>query len=290
MSQLTQRLRARVSRLVGSEPPVTVAPPWADVTPRVFPALSEHTRRYMDRLGPQDLTPYEFRVFSQNGEDGIISEILSRIGIGPRWFVEFGIGSGHQGNCVLLADVYRWNGLFCELDQQAFEKLAAKYQHNPRVKTDCVAITPDNVEAVFERHQVDLELDVLSIDVDTIDFWIWKAIDRFRPRLVIVEYNASLSPDRAQVFPNDPSARWDETSYYGSSLGAFRLLGRQKGYDLVHTDLLGINAFFVRRDLADRVGITAPPIRALNFGLTGGSMPVDPLGRAWVEVPEGDSG
>jgi len=152
-----------------------------------------------------------------------------------RWFVEFGIGTGHQGNCVLLADIYAWNGLFCEPDVSSFPKLAAKYDKNPQVHTDDHAVTPNNVEEIFERHGVPKEFDVLSIDVDTIDYWIWDAITRYRPRLVIVEYNSSLSSERAEVFPRDECARFDGTAFYGSSLGAYRYLAHRKGYQLVHT-------------------------------------------------------
>jgi hypothetical protein len=135
-----------------------------------------------------------------------------------------------------------------------------------RVRTDPTAVTPRNIEEVFARHGVPEELDVLSIDVDTIDYWIWAALGHYRPRLVVVEYNASLSHEEALVFPNDETARWDETSYYGSSLGAFRQLAAVKGYQLVHTEMSGTNAFFVRSDLSDLVDVSDPPMRSTNFG------------------------
>jgi hypothetical protein len=249
-------------------------------------ALSDHARRYADNVGAADLTPFESRVFSQNGEDGVISEILSRAGVTERWFVEFGIGSGHEGNCVLLADAYGWEGLFCEPDPEFFEQLAHKYQHNPRIRTAQVRVAPTNVERIFEQYGVPTDLDVLSIDVDTIDFWIWRAIKHYRPKLVVIEYNASLSPDRAEVFPYDENARWDGTAFYGSSLGAYRRLAAAKGYQLVHTDLCGINAFFVRGDLSAKVGVAAAPIRVANFGLTGMQMPPDPQHRAWQQLDD----
>jgi hypothetical protein len=255
-----------------------------DAVGRILPAMAAHTADYAEALGAHDLTRYEQRVFSQNGEDGVIAEILSRVGVGPRWFVEFGIGTGHQGNCVLLADVYGWNGLFCEPDPEGYAGLQAKYRANPRVRTDPQAITPGNIEAVFERHGVPEDLDVLSIDVDTIDYWIWKAVARYRPRLVVIEYNGSLSVDEALVYPYDDNARWDETAYYGSSLGAFRQLGAEKGYRLAHTELNGVNAFFVRDDLAATVGVDEPPLRTTNFGLTGAAMPPDPHQRAWQRL------
>jgi hypothetical protein len=250
----------------------------------VYSALSSHAAAYRGVLGSPDLSTYEAQVFSQNGEDGVIAEILARIGVGERWFVEFGIGTGHQGNCVLLADAYGWSGLFCEPEPDQYAALARKYERTPAVRTAMVAITSANVEDVFRDHGVPEEPDVLSIDVDTIDFWIWKAITSFRSRLVVIEYNSVLSAERALVYPDRSDARWDGTAYYGSSLGALRRLGAEKGYRLVHTDLCGVNAFFVRNDLAGAVGVDVPPLRTANFGFVGATMPPDPLRRAWVDL------
>lgn len=274
----------RARRLVaGSHPAPRPASGTDHIVTQVLSGLARHRDRYAESLGAPDLTPYELRVFSQNGEDGVIGEILRRIGVTNRWFVEFGIGTGHQGNAVLLADAYAWSGLFCEPDASAFPALARKYSSNPLVAAEQVSISPANVEEVFERHGVPLELDLLSIDVDTIDYWIWGALTTYRPRLVVVEYNSTLDMDRVQVFPNDAGHRWDETVFYGSSLGAFISLGRSKGYQLVHTEMNGVNAFFVRGDLADAVGVKSPPKRRPNFGLVGAEMPPDPHQRKWID-------
>ncbi len=277
--------RRVLNRLKGpSGTPLPRSPIYSDATEKIYPALAIHADRYLKALGAPDLTPFEMRVFSQSGEDGVIAEVLSRIGTENRWFVEFGIGTGHQGNCVLLADVYGWSGLFCEPDDSTFPQLQRKYLYNPNVQTDRTAITPDNIEDVFDGHGVPLELDVLSIDVDTVDYWIWKALNKFRPRLVVVEYNSSLSPHEALVFPNDSTVRWDETRFYGSSLGAFIHLAAEKGYQLVHTEMNGVNAFFVRDDCAAAVAVSSPPTRSANFGLTGGEMPPDTLNRSWITL------
>jgi hypothetical protein len=274
-----------VYRLAGPAAPMLRRFLYVDATQRIYPALAIHSDRYREALGAQDLTSFEMRVFSQSGEDGVIAEILSRIGITNKWFVEFGIGTGHQGNCVLLADVYGWNGLFCEPDAGNFSKLQRKYLHNPNIQTEHVAITPANIEEVFDRRGVPEELDVLSIDVDTIDYWIWKALNKYRPRLLVVEYNGSLNLDQRLAYPEDTSARWDEaTRFYGSSLGAFRQLAEEKNYQLVHTEMNGVNAFFVPDDLASLVGVPLPPMRSANFGLTGGEMPPDSLKRSWVTI------
>jgi hypothetical protein len=88
------------------------------------------------------------------------------------------------------------------------------------------------------------------IDVDGNDYWIWRALEAFRPRVVVIEYNGDLDPTVPKVMPYAPGWRWDHTSGYGASLAALEALGADKGYRLVHTELAGVNAFFVRDELA----------------------------------------
>lgn len=229
-----------------------------------------------------DLTRHELRVFSQNGEDGVIEEILRRIGPGGATFVEFGVEGGTEGNCVFLADVLGWAGLFMEADPGRFALLAEKYAHRREVRTVQASVGPGNIDQLVRDAGID-EPAVMSIDVDGIDYWIWRAT-RLRPRLVVIEYNAHLPPDADLVQPLEPAVAWDGTDYFGASLGALRSLASRKGYRLVHTDLAGVNAFFVRSDLAgpfaDEAGV---PVRAPNYFLSGAGHPPHSGGRRYVD-------
>jgi hypothetical protein len=255
---------------------------------RHTPALAELERRMAapqpESPPPGDLTPYELKVFSQNGEDGVLVELLRRTGgIGDGSFVEFGIGAGDEGNCVFLADVLGWSGLFIESDPQLHARLAAKYAGNPRVTTLCETVTPDNLDALLDAHGVP-DPDVVSIDVDSVDWWIWHGLAR-RPRVVVVEYNATRAAGEAVTLPRDHASPWDGTDYFGASLAAFEMLAESKGYRLVHTDLTGVNAFFARDDLCE---LMPPPERvprrAANYFLGAVQMPADTSGRPWVEI------
>jgi glycosyltransferase involved in cell wall biosynthesis len=233
------------------------------------------------------LAPYELRVFSQNGEDGVLAEILARIGVGERFFVEFGVESGHEGNCVYLADVAGWNGLFMDCDDEFFAELERKYRVEDRVQTVRAMITPGNVQELFTASGVPAELDVLSIDVDGADYWIWEAVDAYRPRVVVIEYNSALDPSRRLVQPADLEGGWDGTNYYGASLGALRALGGRKDYRLVHTELSGVNAFFVREDLAkgrfpaaEEVSVRGAP----NYFQHGHGHPPDLVRRRYLDL------
>ena len=197
------------------------------------------------------LAPYELRVFSQNGEDGVLAEILTRVGTGERFFVEFGVESGREGNCVSLADVFGWSGLFLDCDEIFFPQLERKYRANDAVRTMRAMVTPENVEELFAQCGVPAEPAVLSIDVDGGDYWIWEAIASYRPRVLVIEYNSALDPTRRLVQPREHAEGWDGTDYFGASLGAIKSLGEVKGYRFVYAELSGVNAFFVREDLAD---------------------------------------
>jgi hypothetical protein len=222
----------------------------------LYLALSELAQRHT-RIGrepgppPSDrsLTGCELRVFSQNGEDGLLAEILRRIGAPARHFVEFGIESGREGNCIYLADVAGWAGLFIEAEEEMYGRLADKYGAQPAIRTVRAEVTTTNIERLFAEAEVPPEPDVISIDVDGQDYWLWQAIESYRPRVMVIEYNSSLDPRTRLVQPDEPGHQWSGTEYYGASLGALESLAAEKGYRLIHTDLCGVNAFFVRSDL-----------------------------------------
>ena len=87
------------------------------------------------------------------------------------------------------------------------------------------------------------EIDLLSIDIDYNDYWIWKAVTAVSPRVVVIEYNATLRPPMSLVVPYDPACMWDGTNYFGASLEALVRLGRDKGYRVVACNYTGVNAF-----------------------------------------------
>jgi hypothetical protein len=279
------KARARAEAYLQS---LTETPAPAPSRRSVYLAISELRRRSEQAGLPSSLAlaPYELNVFSQNGEDGVLDEILRRLGIVTGTFVEFGAGAGAEGTCVYLADVGGWEGWFIEPDPAHFQVLSAKYTMSSRVVTHRAAVTPANVESLFAQLQVPENLEVLSIDIDTHEYWVWQALTRYRPRVMVVEYNAHLGLQPLTV-PLDSGRAWDGTDYFGASLGALRALGLDKGYELIHCDLSGVNAFFVRQDLmrgrfpvGDEVVLRSP-----NYFLRGGRHP--PGGGRWVDV--GDS-
>ncbi|HEX5052125.1 MAG TPA: hypothetical protein VFZ65_10155 [Planctomycetota bacterium] len=224
---------------------------------------------------PFDLERWERREHSQGGEDGVLAALFAQLGARDRTYVEFGCGDGLQCNTTALRR-RGWRGLL-------MDGVAAPGA--PDAEIHAAWITRENIEALLDAHGVPAEPDLLSIDLDGNDYWVWQAIAR-RPRVVVVEYNANLPADRAVTMRYDARHRWDGSDHYGASLPALVQLGRDKGYTLVHCTQAGVNAFFVRDDLlppGERVP-TAMLYRAPNYWYRGGRSAPD-LSRAMVAVP-----
>lgn len=187
-----------------------------------------------------NLVSFEKKHFSQNGEDGAIEKIFEAIGTTNHYYVEFGTQNAHECNTRYLLQ-QGWCGLLMD---GGFS--------NPRINLHKEFITAENINHLFAKYGVPEEFDLLSIDIDSNDFYVWHAIsDIYRPRVVVIEYNASLGPHEDKVVVYNAQRRWDETNYYGASILALYKLGRLKGYSLVYAVHRGVNLFFIRDDVLD---------------------------------------
>ena len=106
-------------------------------------------------------------------------------------------------------------------------------------------VTMENINNILKKYNVPIQIDLLSIDIDYNTFYIWKAIDVTRPRVVVIEYNSQISPSESKVVLYDPKYKYDWTNYFGASLLALVKLAKEKRYSLVGCDSGGINAFFI---------------------------------------------
>jgi hypothetical protein len=218
---------------------------------RVKKKLGTIREKQLTRKYPLCLLNFERRTFSQNGEDGIIEEIFKRIETTDKFFVEFGIQDGTECCTRDLLVNHGWSGVWLEGSPKDAERARQLFDGFP-VKVHQRFLMAENVVGCFEEAEIPGEFDVLSIDVDGNDYWIWKAVGaRYSPRVVVVEYNSTFGPRRPWVMPYDPEFRSDETAFFGASLEAFARLGDDLGYHLVGCDSAGINAFFVRKNVAD---------------------------------------
>lgn len=204
--------------------------------------------RYADA---RRLLRYGYKIYSQNDEDGIIEEIFRRIGVAGRNFVEFGVQNGFECNTAKLL-VDGWHGLWIEAEPRFIQKMQIHFKDflaNGSLALMEKRVTAENINALLEQKGITGEVDILCIDIDYNDFWVWKAIDIVRPRVVVIEYNSSLRPPLSLVVPYDPNRHWGGGNYFGASLSALVKLGSIKGYRIVGCCFAGVNAFFVREDI-----------------------------------------
>jgi len=194
---------------------------------------------FLKRKKIEDITKFEQKIYSQNGEDGILQAIFEKIGTTNTFCVEFGVEDGTECNTRYLIEKKGWQ--FLHMDCAENLPLSIKKEK----------ITAENVNALFKKYNVPNEFDLLSIDIDSNDYWIWKAI-QYSPRVVLVEYNAVIPSDQSKTVVYNPNARWDGTDYFGASLLALVKLGNSKGYTLIGCESCGVNAFFVRDELIER--------------------------------------
>jgi hypothetical protein len=207
--------------------------------------LQDHPR-YGD---PRRLLRYQSQVCSQNAEDGIIHEIFRRIGAQSRIFAEVGVGNGCENNTAFLL-AQGWSGFWIDGDNAFLRTLETRED----IPKDCLKhfvgfVSKENIAALFEQLGVPKEFDLLSLDIDQNTYYAWEGLSSFRPRVVVVEYNAAIPPDVDWKVRYSANRAWDGTQNFGASLKAFELLGRRFGYSLVGCEFFGVNAFFVRDDL-----------------------------------------
>jgi len=134
-------------------------------------------------------------------------------------------------------------------------------------------VTPDTLNAVLDANDVPDEPVVFVIDVDGDDYHLWKALHR-QPLVVVIEYNGALPLGRDNI--SVPRYRGDVGP--GSSLGTLKALAATHGYRLVHTSFSGVNAFFVRGDVAEGFDGLRVPRQAANHFNTG----TGAFAPAWV--------
>jgi len=193
------------------------------------------------------LNQNEWQLFSQSGEDGLLQAILQDIGQVPNFCVEFGAGDGRWCNTSLLL-TQGWRGFWIEADKEKYKKIASlAVRFDGRLAVKHATVNIENVNRLLSN--VPHDFGVLSIDIDGNDYHVLEAIDK-SPAIVIIEYNGRFPPGFEWVMPYKPDYVYDDGKLFGASLHSLMKLAEKKGYCLVATTLSGVNAFFVREDLA----------------------------------------
>ena len=195
---------------------------------------------------------YARNIYSQNGEDGIIQEVFDRLNITEGYLCEFGGADG-----ISLSNTYNlfknnsnFKAVLIEGDEEDYLRMENNLSGFEWVKTINKLVSPDPdsesslnkiLTKIPELTQENFKF--LSIDVDGLDYEIWKNFTAFKPSVVLIEVNSAYPPEK-EVYPCDPT---------GASAGIMVKLAKGKGYELVcHTG----NLLFVDEVLFSKMGIS----------------------------------
>lgn len=201
----------------------------------------------------------EFKIYSKHGCDGLLLYIFSKIGTTNHTFVEIGVEDGRECNTANLSLNLGWKGLMIDANKEWIESARTFFKEKLGKQTDNVKIatllvTAENINQLLVDNSFNGEIDLLSIDIDSNDYWVWQAIDVVNPRVVVVEYNSAMGyePITIKYDPNIHSQKEYQKNplYFGASLKALVKLAKKKGYILVGCDIHGHDAYFVRSDVA----------------------------------------
>jgi len=204
----------------------------------------------------EELQSAEKSYYSQHGEDGIIENLLKIIGVKHRYIVEFGAHDGiNMSNSRYLITEKDWDALLIEADPSYFKKLDDLYKDSKNViRLNCF-VTKENINDLFHSANVPQDFDILSVDVDGPDYYLWEALTDFTPKIVIIEYNSAKPPDIEYIIPEDKIQELSATKDEGASILAFYNLGLRKGYQAIYSELYGANLFFIHQDEISKFNI-----------------------------------
>ncbi|MFO7723368.1 MAG: hypothetical protein R6V49_09135 [Bacteroidales bacterium] len=196
-----------------------------------------------------------FKVFSQFEEDGKLVYIFSIIGIKNKTFIEIGADDGINSNCANLYFHFGFHGLFIDGNATSVKRGRRFYARHPnpwyyQPKFVCAMVKKENINQLVEEAGYAGEVDLLSIDIDGNDYWVWEALEVASPRVVIIETHVEFGFHDI-VVPYDPDYVFPgrHPVYHGASPVAMVKLARRKGYRLVGANAYGSNFIFVKEEL-----------------------------------------
>jgi hypothetical protein len=260
MRRIGRNLRRRAERISGSAGRLDRAQATSPATKIALRQLFlEYRSAVSDGRPLPPLRETGFRVFSQADEDGILLFLLAATGASSHRFVDIGAGDCvTASNCANLAFNLGFHGLFVDAHEGRIAAGRELYARHPDTsayppKTVHALVTPETVDTIVREAGLDGEIDVLSIDVDGNDYWIWEALTAAAPAIVVIETHTEYRLHDVLAPYREPGASTTDDEPVGASPAAMTRLAQRLGYRLVGGNRFGFNAFYVRSELAQDV-------------------------------------
>src|SRR5437764_4305756 len=215
--------------------------------------MAKTTQQYLKRLGLH-LQRAKQRLkqsgFSNFGEEQILERLTAEFlpAGGDRTAVDIGAGDGVRGSNTYALFRAGWRGLGIEADARRASRLARAYKGLPGVEAVRALVAPENVVSLLKEHNVPRDFGVLSLDIDSYDYFVLDAIlGAFRPRVVVTEINEKIPPPARFVVRYDPHFRLQH-HFFGYSIASLEELCERHSYALLALEYN--NAFIAPRELA----------------------------------------
>ncbi len=202
-----------------------------------------------------NINDFEYKIFSQFGDDGIIQYLIKNVAIKNTTFIEFGVGDYDESNTKFLMMNNNWSGFVMDCSAKSINKLQSKnwsWKYDLTCKN--VFIDKENINDLLKNTGLS-NIGLLSIDIDGNDYHVFNEINlsKLNPSIIIIEYNSLFGDKRLISTPYDKNFVRTKAHYsnlfFGASLPALDYLATRKGYSLIGCNLAGNNSYFVRRDL-----------------------------------------
>lgn len=196
-----------------------------------------------------------FDVYTNDGLDGILLYIYSKIGMKTRVGIDMACGGPLKANLTNLLLNWNWNALLIDGNEKAIN--ATKIFYNKHLLFSPIIakewITAENINDLILKNGFSGEIDLFSLDVDGIDYWLWKSLEVVTPRVVVVEYHDILGLNSCTVPYKPDFNRFDmeNSNFFGASLSAFNKLAKEKGYRLIGTNKYQFNAVFIKNGIGE---------------------------------------
>ena len=190
----------------------------------------------------------EGNVSSQAGQDGVLAEIMRRLKVEHGSCLEFGAGDGIRNSNTYQFYRRGWDCAYIEAGNH-YPQLVENTPDARHCQKLITCEPGDTLDDAIAQMGIPQDLTLMSLDIDSIDYWVWKSLKSRQPLVVCIEYNSNFEPDEHRTVAYEIGLRWrNDDRYYGASAGALYALAIQKGYVLV-AFLPGNDLIFLRADV-----------------------------------------
>ena len=199
---------------------------------------------------PQKIT---LNIFTKNNEDGILLSIIKEIGCENIFFLDIGSNDCINSNCANLAFHHGWKGCFIDGNKQVLNRgkfIYKKYFTDLNIGFTFInaIVNVENINLIISQLEGFKKIDLLCIDLDGNDYFLWDAINIINPKIVLVEVQVEKGNSEFIPDSNIEFELFESDTPKGASPLSMVLLANKKGYELVSVNKGCFNLFFVKKE------------------------------------------